>query len=538
MNDDGKIVWYSTENDTVYTEYWDGSTVTRISNNNATGGFWPKINNRGHVMWPNSTWGDPADHANFREIYFWDGFDTYRITNNTRQDREAQMNNNDQIVWMSSIFGVSGSTDIHFIDLNGLIEPNTGPVLNIGTEEYFNQIQAAIDDPDTLDGHVIEVSAGQYNETLLVNKSLDIRGAGAGSTVINGDGVNDVVYCQSSSVKISGFTLRNGSDGLRATVCFGCEFRDLVIEGNWQFGVFLFMTHDSVVEDNYVANHTDGVLVVSSDGNTISGNTVLGNDYGIYLATACTGNRIFHNRILNNTLQGYDDTPGSNEWDNGYPSGGNFWTDYNGTDMFTGPNQDQPGSDGLGDTPYPISGGTMLDRYPLMGDYVEEGFNVSLDEGWNLVSVPLAQDDESIADVLGSIDGKWDYLMAYDPLSPEPWESYATFRPGSLNDDIQISHRNGFWLNVTEPNATLSVRGITSPYTQIPLFAGWNLVGYPSLANETVGNSLWGTGADMVMVGDTSEPGNLRQVDPTYLMKPGEGYWIHIPADTVWIVDW
>jgi len=55
----------------------------------------------------------------------------------------------------------------------------------------------------------------------------------------------------------------------------------------------------------------------------------------------------------------------TNVWNDGYPSGGNYWSDYTGVDEKSGPNQDQPGSDGIGDTPYFIDGYNQ-DRYPLM----------------------------------------------------------------------------------------------------------------------------------------------------------------------------
>ena len=96
----------------------------------------------------------------------------------------------------------------------------------------------------------------------------------------------------------------------------------------------------------------------------------------------------------------------------------------------------------------------------------------------------------------------------------------------------------GFWINITEPNVTFTVEGMVPTSPGIPLFAGWNLVGYPSLNTETVANALWGTGADRVMVCDTGEPYNIREVGPAYIMQPGEGYWIHVPADSVWTVDW
>jgi len=57
-----------------------------------------------------------------------------------------------------------------------------------------------------------------------------------------------------------------------------------------------------------------------------------------------------------------------NYWDNGYPSGGNYWSDYNGTDLYSGTHpQSENGSDGIGDTFY-TSFGTMMivDHYQLM----------------------------------------------------------------------------------------------------------------------------------------------------------------------------
>ncbi len=43
-------------------------------------------------------------------------------------------------------------------------------------------------------------------------------------------------------------------------------------------------------------------------------------------------------------------------WDDGYPSGGNYWSDYKGVDA---------NGDGIGDTPHVIDEYNK-DRYPLM----------------------------------------------------------------------------------------------------------------------------------------------------------------------------
>jgi len=69
---------------------------------------------------------------------------------------------------------------------------------------------------------------------------------------------------------------------------------------------------------------------------------------------------------VDNTAQTYV-TPGFvNVWDYGYPSGGNYWSDYTGVDVYNGPNQNVPGSDGIGDSNYTINA-INNDCYPLMG---------------------------------------------------------------------------------------------------------------------------------------------------------------------------
>lgn len=102
--------------------------------------------------------------------------------------------------------------------------------------------------------------------------------------------------------------------------------------------------------------------------NNIYNNDIYHNTYGIYSRTGNTiNNTIYHNNVINNTQKNaYDE--GINKWDNGYPSGGNFWNNYNGSDSFSGPGQNISGSDGIGDTPYNITGHTPpnKDRYPLM----------------------------------------------------------------------------------------------------------------------------------------------------------------------------
>jgi len=75
-------------------------------------------------------------------------------------------------------------------------------------------------------------------------------------------------------------------------------------------------------------------------------------------------NRIYHNNLVNNKKNASDAK--TNFWNDSYPSGGNYWGNYTGVDLYSGPGQNISGSDGIGDTPYNIPGGSNKDKYPLM----------------------------------------------------------------------------------------------------------------------------------------------------------------------------
>jgi nitrous oxidase accessory protein NosD len=66
----------------------------------------------------------------------------------------------------------------------------------------------------------------------------------------------------------------------------------------------------------------------------------------------CQFNSIYHNNLISNTNQvklfGL-----YNRLDNGYPSGGNYWSDFNFTNLYNGRYQNETGSDGILDEPYP-----------------------------------------------------------------------------------------------------------------------------------------------------------------------------------------
>jgi len=127
--------------------------------------------------------------------------------------------------------------------------------------------------------------------------------------------------------------------------------------------VILVRCENITVENLNLSNTSIGVELWETDNSKVMNNIAGNNSLGIYLSSS-NNNLICHNNIVNNATQALDG--GSNHWDNGYPSGGNYWSDYTGVDENHGEDQDISGSDGIGDVPYHIWGGSNQDRYPLI----------------------------------------------------------------------------------------------------------------------------------------------------------------------------
>ena len=109
-----------------------------------------------------------------------------------------------------------------------------------------------------------------------------------------------------------------------------------------------------IISNQFIENEF-GIRSTPANNNnyTIKENYFENNTYGISLGY-CWNSKIYHNNFIDNTKNAYDEC--NNTWDNGYPSGGNFWDDYNGIDE---------DGDGIGDTPYLLPGDDNVDRYPL-----------------------------------------------------------------------------------------------------------------------------------------------------------------------------
>jgi parallel beta-helix repeat protein len=181
---------------------------------------------------------------------------------------------------------------------------------------------------------------------------------GAGHTVTGNGSGNGTMLTNKSNVTIRNMAIENFDNGIYLDYSSGDTLSGNNVVSN-AYGIYLHSYSDSVLSGNNVANNDQGIVLDSScSGNTLSGNNITANNmYGIY-ARASSSNSAFHNSFVNNTSQVY--TEGSNNtWDDGFLSGGNYWSDYEGADG---------NGDGIGDTPYFVDVNNT-DRYPLMALY-------------------------------------------------------------------------------------------------------------------------------------------------------------------------
>ena len=155
------------------------------------------------------------------------------------------------------------------------------------------------------------------------------------------------------------------------------------VSGNSQYGIKIVGSYNEILGNNIIGNgiglgvHASylghGDFTDARDNivaeNTITSNTQIGIEYTDadpgYPFGICWNNFAYHNNFLKNFDQAAPGNETSNFWDNGYPSGGNYWSDYAEVDRYQGANQDILGSDGIGDIPYVIDANNT-DYYPLM----------------------------------------------------------------------------------------------------------------------------------------------------------------------------
>ncbi len=256
-----------------------------------------------------------------------------------------------------------------------------------------------------------------------------------------------------------------------------------------------------LVQDNeFYLNDPGGMLLDSGSGVTVRENDFADGLHEFLEYVGATNVRLYHNNILDE-VPPYTSPNATLYFDDGYPTGGNYWSMYSGYDNCTGPAQNVcTGGDGIGDTPFPAWVGLQVDHYPLMHPFgthtrpPEVSLEVSparLYPSDILVSNASRSADPDGPAAALRFRWRWGDGSSHDPSLGSwdtPWSSSPTSvhtyeRPGTYTVSLEVIDVYG-WTNETSVSVVVAPR----PFDWTP-WLPWIVV---SIAIVTlVGTMVW-----------------------------------------------
>ena len=171
----------------------------------------------------------------------------------------------------------------------------------------FSTIQEGIDAAES--GETIYVYNGTYNENIVIDKSIVLVGEDKNNTIIDGRITGNTIKVNANFVTIKGFTIQNSgliypNSGINLTS------NNNTIEGNLItdnfYGITLYYSFGNIIRNNTIQNDDHcGIYLSSSSNNTIFGNTIRNNVYnGVGGYYSSDNNLILGNNFINNRFCG------------------------------------------------------------------------------------------------------------------------------------------------------------------------------------------------------------------------------------------
>ena len=299
------------------------------------------------------------------------------------------------------------------------------------------------------------------NDTILDGVGHSLQGSNAPAS-------NGIYLLGNYNVTIRNLDIKGFESGILLDAYSTCNnvIGNTIEDNVYGVNCWAYADNDSINGNTITGNSLAGIWIAGSSSDSVTENKITANNLGISIQSS-TNDTIWHNSFLDNINQTsiYDSQC---VWDNGYPSGGNYWSDYAGVDLQKGSNQDQPGSDGIGDTPY-STGENNLDNYPLM-------------QAFENIEVQLTLRPKTI------VGQGYSYSMQIQ-LANQGWDAQTTSVTAYVNstllgafNDIGLSGREQTILNVVWQTSTYAKGNYTISVIATPV---------PDEVDTTDNNYTW-----------------------------------------------
>ena len=230
------------------------------------------------------------------------------------------------------------------------INPSTAPIQKKSTIFYLtSDIVGSI----TVNANsIVFDGSGHAVSSLLLQSTLNV-------TV-----KNFVVTMKNEFTETIGLSLDNATNNLVNNTVTGF-WSVQALNGIIFAGIHVRGGNSNIINQNNLMSNLVGIECINTSSNLIVQNNITSDSRrSPYTTGICFGeasnNKVYYNNIVNNYYQTYN-TNSINVWDNGFPSGGNYWSDYH----TKYPSASVMENSGIGNTPYYIDAQNK-DDYPLM----------------------------------------------------------------------------------------------------------------------------------------------------------------------------
>jgi len=393
-----------------------------------------------------------------------------------------------------------------------------------------------------------------YNNIVLETKELDsnwgdgIEVAHSSNCTIednyvkNNEGVGIILHVGSSNCSIINNIVDNNSAGrgIGAWGGFNGYIVGNMITNQSSSGIQVSGVGEEdfngIIERNTISQNYYGISI-GTDNNIstsfeIRENRIFNNYIGIDSNRWTNGGKIYHNNIHDNQLyDGYAYLESYHLWDEGYPSGGNYWSDFDESGEGAWDNN----SDGIIDKSYVLPGDSNQDLYPLTNPILF----LEISEGWNLITIPYNSfyNASELAENITNCS-----IISRFNSQHQTYESFIVgVSPPSADFEIQ----NGYSYFIESDNNNIftfydpPILNVT-----IPLFVnitGWNMIGWYN-QNDTKASFLASniTNCSIVSMFDSinqiykSYIVNVSPESADFTISQGMGVFVIVDEETIW----